>query len=169
MRESNIVIPVTALRRVFIGLVLIILLLAALIVARQNLWRVGLGDLVAPGIGRQIDHYGYQAVFLTGGQVFFGRLEVAGDDYFTLSDVFYLSTGDSGQPNQLIKRGNELHGPTEPMIIPARDVLFIENLRGNSDVVTAITKFKSGQLPVATPAPGTVAPGTARPSPSPTR
>ncbi len=166
MHESNIVIPVTALRRTFIGLVLIILLLVALIVARQSLWRVGLGDLIAPGIGRQIERSGYQAVFLTGGQVFFGKLEVAGEDYFTLSDVFYLSTGDGGQPNQLIKRGNELHGPTEPMIIPARDVLFIENLRANSDVVSAITKFKAGQLPIATPPPATVAPGTTRPSPT---
>ena len=169
MRENAIVIPVSALRRVFVGLVVLILLLVVLVVARANLWRVGLSDLVAPGISSQLDKAGYQAVFLTGGQVFFGKAQLVGSDYLTLTDVFYLSPGDGQQQaSQLIKRGRELHGPKEPMLIPIREVLFIENLRDDSEVVTAISKFKSGQLPVATPPAqpvATAAPtGTARPS-----
>lgn len=171
MRENAIVIPVSALRRIFIGTIVLIILLVVLVVARNNLWRVGLGDIVAPGIGREIDKNTYQAVFLSGGQVFFGRLTTAGENYFTLTDVFYLSPGDGQNPSQLIKRGTELHGPAEPMIIPANDILFIENLRGNSQVVDAITKFKAGQLPVATPPPvvtATPSPAaTTRPSASP--
>ncbi|TMF62469.1 MAG: hypothetical protein E6I14_07300 [Chloroflexi bacterium] len=55
------------------------------------------------------------------------------------------------------------------MIIPRGQILFIENLRDDGDIVTLIKKFKSGQLPVATPVPATptVAPSTARPSPTP--
>jgi hypothetical protein len=56
------------------------------------------------------------------------------------------------------------------MIIPKSQILFIENLRDDSDIVTAIKKFKSGQLPAATPPPATIAPTpTVRASPSPTR
>jgi hypothetical protein len=60
------------------------------------------------------------------------------------------------------------------MIIPRGQILFIENLRDDSDIVTAIKKFKSGQLPAATPPPATTAPTiaptpTVRVSPSPTR
>ena len=57
------------------------------------------------------------------------------------------------------------------MIISRQQVLFIENMRDDSDIVTLIKKFKSGQLPTATPPPPTAAPTTGRPSasPSPTR
>jgi hypothetical protein len=58
------------------------------------------------------------------------------------------------------------------MLIPRAQILFIENLRDDSQVVVAIRKYKSGEVPSATPPPATVAPtATARPSasPSPTR
>jgi hypothetical protein len=48
--------------------------------------------------------------------------------------------------------------------------VYIENMRDDSDVVGLIKRFKSGQLPAATPPPATVAPTaaptTARPSPT---
>jgi hypothetical protein len=49
------------------------------------------------------------------------------------------------------------------MIIPQAQVLFIENLRDDSEIVSAIRRFKSGQ-PVATPAPATPQPATATPT-----
>jgi hypothetical protein len=62
------------------------------------------------------------------------------------------------------------------MLIPRQQVLFIENLRDDSDVVAAIRRFKSGQAPPAMPAPATAPPATAAPTarpstaaPSPTR
>jgi hypothetical protein len=88
-----------------------------------------------------------------------------------LSDVFYLTVTDDNS-TQLTKRGSEAQGPKEPMLIPKAQILFIENLRDDSQVVVAIKKFKSGEVPSATAPPATVAPtGTARPSasPSPTR
>jgi hypothetical protein len=56
------------------------------------------------------------------------------------------------------------------MIIPQLQVLFIENLRDDSEIVAAIKRFKSGQGPVATPPPASPV-RTAAPSatPSPTR
>ncbi len=161
-QSPAIIISRRGVRWLFVVLVLLVLALAGIVAVRQNLVR--LPSFLAGGVESQIDRGAYQAVFLTGGQVFFGRTQSATDEYLTLSDVFYLSPGSEQQASQLIKRGTELHGPAEPMIIPMRSVLFVENLRANSDIVTAITKFHAGQLPLATPAPGTVAPATATPA-----
>ena len=124
-------------------------------------------------MGEQIDRNAYQAVFLAGGQQYFGRLIYRGDHYL-LSDIFYLNASDPGQtpdpnrPLQLLKRGKELHGPKEPMIIPGNEVVFIENLRDDSEVVVAIKRFNAGEIPTA-PAPTRTPTPTPRPSPSPTR
>ncbi len=176
MRDSAIVIPVSALRRIFVMLLVLIVLILLVLVARTQLFRAGIATLFAPSAAEFIDRGAYQAVFLTNGSTYFGKLQEQGDDWFLLSDVFYLQVSDQNA-TQLIKRGSEPQGPKEPMIIPGRQVLFIENLRDDSDIVTAIKKFKSGQLPAATPLPPTAAPtatptaapSTPRPSPSPTR
>jgi hypothetical protein len=173
MRDSAIVIPTSALRRIFVMLVLLIALILVVLVVRTQLFRAGISTLFAPGAAEVIDRNGYQAVFLTNGSTYFGKLQELGSDWFVLTDVFYLSVSDQGG-TQLIKRGSEPQGPREPMIIPRGQILFIENLRDDSDIVTAIKKFKSGQLPAATPPPATTAPTiaptpTVRVSPSPTR
>lgn len=138
--------------------------LAAVVVQQRD--RLGDG-LFSRGIADQIDPAAYQAVFLTGGQVYFGRLVARGDHYL-IQDVFYLSAGEErdaprpDQPGQLVKRGTELHGPRDPLIVPAEQVLFIENLRDDAQVVVAIRRFKAGDLPTAPLA-------TPSPRPSPTR
>jgi len=168
--KDAIVVPISALRRIFILLAVLILLVVLVLIGRTQLFRAGIATLFAPSAAEVIDHGAYQAVFLANGSTYFGKLQAQGDEWFLLTDVFYLSSSDQAG-TQLIKRGNEAQGPKEPMIIPAAQVLFIENLREDSDVVMLIKKFKSGQLPVATPPPATptAAPSTARPSPSPTR
>ena len=100
----------------------------------------------------QIDRSAYQAVFLVTNQVYFGKLSLDGET-FLLIDTFYLSQpSDAGATTgQLVKRGGEPHGPRDPMIIPVKSVLFVENLRDDSAVVGAIRAFKSGQP--APPAP----------------
>ena len=149
-------------------LVLIALILVVLVV-RTQLFRAGIATLFAPSAAEVIDHNAYQAVFLTNGSTYFGKLESQGDNWFLLSEVFYLSVTDQSG-TQLIKRGTEPQGPKEPMIIPRDQVLFIENLRDDGDIVTLIKKFKSGQLPTATAPPATPSPSS-RPTatPSPTR
>ncbi|HEV2011573.1 MAG TPA: hypothetical protein VGS17_11170 [Candidatus Limnocylindria bacterium] len=177
MHGNAIVVPIRVLRRIFVFLIVLIVLIVLVLVVRTQLSRAGIATLFSPSAAEVIDRNVYQAVFLTGGQVFFGKLQEQGDHYFVLSDTFYLSVPDQpGAQGQLIKRGNEIHGPKDPMIIPANQVLFIENLREDGQVATAIRKFKAGELPVVTPPPAlttapTPAPSTPRPSatPSPTR
>jgi hypothetical protein len=169
VRDSAIVVPVSALRRIFVMLVLLIALIFLVLVARTQLFRAGISTLFAPSAAEVIDRNAYQAVFLTNGSTYFGKLQQQGDEWFLISDVFYLTVSEQSG-TQLIKRGSEPQGPKEPMIIPKSQILFIENLRDDSDIVTAIKKFKSGQLPAATPPPATIAPTpTVRASPSPTR
>jgi hypothetical protein len=163
--KDAIVIPVSALRRIFVMLIVLIVLILLVLVVRTQLFRAGIATLFAPNAAEVIDHGAYQAIFLTNGSTYFGKLEAQGDEWFLLTDVFYLSaTDDSG--TQLIKRGTEAQGPREPMIIPQDQILFIENLRADSEIVTLINRFKSGAtLPPATPVP-TVRPSV---SPSPSR
>lgn len=167
MRENAIVIPVSAIRRIFVMLLVLIALIVLVLVVRTQLFRAGIATLFAPGAAEVIDRNAYQAVFLTNGSTYFGKLQQQGDDWFLLTDIFYLSVSDQAG-TQLIKRGSEPQGPKDPMIIPRDQILFIENLREDSEIVTTIGKFKSGQIPAPTAPPQTVAP-TPTPSPSPTR
>jgi hypothetical protein len=165
-RDSAVVISTGAIRRVFLALVALVVIALVVVLGRQLLQR-------PPGVADQIDKNAYQAVFLTGGQVFFGHA-TAGDDSVSLTDVFYLAPNtDTSQTQlgQLVKRGSELHGPREPMLIELRQVLFVENMRDDSQVVQAIKRFKSGEQPAATAAPQPTQPpatpsGTPRPSAS---
>jgi hypothetical protein len=169
--QNAIVIPVSALRRIFVMLLVLIALILVVLVVRTQLFRAGIATLFAPSAAEAIDRGAYQAVFLTNGSTFFGKAQAQGDDWFLLTDVFYLTTSEQSG-TQLIKRGSEAQGPREPMIISRQQVLFIENLRDDSDVVNLIRRFKSGQLPAATPPPPTppqTTPVPSTPRPSPTR
>jgi hypothetical protein len=164
-RDSAVVISTGAIRRVVVTLLFLALVALVAVFGRQYLQR-------PPGLADQIDKNAYQAVFLTGGQVFFGHATV-GDGSLALADVFYLAPNtDTSQPQlgALLKRGSELHGPREPMLIEVGQILFVENMRDDSQVVAAIKRFKSGEQPAATPQPATQAPttptGTPRPSAS---
>jgi hypothetical protein len=163
--KDAIVIPVSALRRIFVMLLVLILLILVVLVVRTQLFRAGVASLFAPSAAEVIDRSAYQAVFLTNGSTYFGKLQSQGEEWFLLGDVFYLTASDQSAP-QLIKRGSEAQGPKDPMIIPREQILFIENLRDDSDVVKLIKRFKSGEAPAATPPPVTAAPSTARPSPT---
>jgi len=93
---------------------------------------------------------GYQAVFLTNGQVYFGHLQKRlGGDYVKLTSVYYLRVEDQGQTAtdatadtqsqvSIIKLGGEVHGPKDAMLINKDQILFIEDLREDSDIVRNI-------------------------------
>lgn len=94
----------------------------------------------------------YSAVFLTNGQVYFGKIGVTQNNYLILSDIYYFSPGNdqsqnknnaSGATLSLIKLGSEIHGPTNTMYINSASILFYENLRPDSKVVQSIEKGKS--------------------------
>lgn len=98
----------------------------------------------------------YQAIFLTNGQVYFGKLSGVNDSYIDLTDIYYLQVQQSVQPDanktatenpqvSLAKLGSELHGPEDQMKINRDQVLFWENLKDNGKVVEAIKKNQQGQ------------------------
>lgn len=89
----------------------------------------------------------FQAVFLTNGQVYFGHVLEENSRHLQLQNVYYLqvrqdiqgeTTAETQPDLTLIKLGNELHGPTDEMIINRSHILFIENLKDDSRVVKAI-------------------------------
>jgi len=91
----------------------------------------------------------YQSVFLDNGQVYFGKLKESGDDFYELTDVFYLQTGSAGIDQasnlSLAKLGSEAHGPEDKMQINKDHVLFIEDMKSESKVVKAIQDYYSKQ------------------------
>ncbi|MFZ1301226.1 MAG: hypothetical protein WAQ27_01435 [Candidatus Microsaccharimonas sp.] len=103
-----------------------------------------------------IDNSKYQAVFFTNGQVYFGKLKPVNDNYLKLTDIYYLQTqatdtADSENPQetstdqsnvQLIKLGDEIHGPEDEMVLSRDQVLFYENLKDDSKVVQSIESYK---------------------------
>lgn len=108
----------------------------------------------------------HQAVFLSNGQVYFGRVSNLNQDYVKLTDIYYLilkrplqeqtPSGPAPSPTPeytLIKLGNELHGPKDEMIINRQHVLFIEDLKNDSRVSQAIADFKAGKVPTPTQSP----------------
>jgi hypothetical protein len=98
----------------------------------------------------------YSAVFLTNGQVYFGKMNTYNSQEVDIADIFYLqvnqqqglqagaSAAASGSPEiSLVKLGNELHGPNDRMRINRSQVLFTESLKSDSKVVKAITDYKA--------------------------
>jgi hypothetical protein len=120
-----------------------------LLVAAAGWW--AMTNVVSSG---GIDTSKYQAVFFTNGQVYFGKLHDFNNDYLKLSDVYYLQatqadsknpqkTGDQQTNNvQLIKLGQEIHGPQDEMIVAKNQVLFYENLKSDGKVSQSIDQYK---------------------------
>ena len=98
---------------------------------------------------------GYQAVFLSNGQVYFGKLYREGSQYSVLKDIYYLQITQAPQPLRegetpptninVVKLGGELHSPKDEMRINRDHILFIEDLKPDSRVVQAIDQFKQAQ------------------------
>jgi len=96
----------------------------------------------------------YQAVFLTNGQVYFGKVSHVDSSYVKLTDIYYLQVQQQVQPKDnsssqqpqvsLAKLGGELHGPEDVMYISRQQVLFWENLKNDGKVVKAIADYKAG-------------------------
>lgn len=103
--------------------------------------------------GAPIDKSRYQAVTLTNGQVYFGKLTDYNSEYLKLTDVYYIQTRQTSdttgasktstdQSNQLIKRGNEVHGPEDEMVLFKDQVSYYENLKLDGEVAQLIDKYK---------------------------
>lgn len=92
-----------------------------------------------------IDSGRYQAVFLSNGQIYFGKLQSFTDTTFKMTNIYYpqqTSADDSAKTDvqsqnnniQLIRLGDEVHGPDNEMFLTKTQVLYYENLQANSKV-----------------------------------
>lgn len=111
-----------------------------------------------------VDSKRQQAVFLTNGQVYFGKVKSISKDYIDLRGIYYLNVNQQVQPDQkpagnnannatnnqqsqssisLVKLGCELHGPSDQMLINRDQVTFWENLKTDGQVAKAIDKWVS--------------------------
>ena len=93
----------------------------------------------------------YQAVFLNGGQVYFGQITRLNTKFLKVQDIYYLRVNQTVQPKagstasndvSLVKLGCELHGPTDAMLINRDQVIFWENLKTDGQVAKAVADYK---------------------------
>ncbi|HUP26087.1 MAG TPA: hypothetical protein VM124_00375 [Candidatus Limnocylindrales bacterium] len=93
-----------------------------------------------------------QAIFLNGGQVYFGNITDLNDKFMRVSKIYYLRVNQTVQPNgnaaannqdvSLVKLGCELHGPDDSMVINQEQVIFWENLKTDGQVAKAVADYK---------------------------
>jgi hypothetical protein len=92
-------------------------------------------DFTLPSPGRAQ----YQAIFMANGQTYFGRYYDRIGSYAKIEDVYYLQQIPATDPNagpdtKIVRRGNELHGPSARMLVPKTAVLFVEDLTDRSPI-----------------------------------
>lgn len=100
---------------------------------------------------RFIDHKKFQAVFLNGGQVYFGKISDLNRQHLKISNIYYLRVNQQVQPDanaaanpndiSLVKLGCELHGPEDDMVINREQIIFWENLKDDGQVTKAIAEY----------------------------
>ena len=103
-------------------------------------------------LNQYVDKSKMQAVFLNGGQVYFGKITGLDDKTVRVSDIYYLrvnqqvqpdgSTSSANQAVSLVKLGCELHGPQDNMVINQSQVIFWENLKDDGQVAKAVVEYK---------------------------
>ncbi len=134
-------------RRISVPVALFLLLIAVVIVTAlygfQSMWQ------------KHERSAHYQAVFLSNGQVYFGKILRTTNKEIVLDNVYYLQSNEELQQESadqkastantntattfsLVKLGGEIHGPLDRMYITRSNVLFTEDLRDNSRVVQTI-------------------------------
>lgn len=106
----------------------------------------------------------YQAVFLTNGQVYFGKLSPLNRDYMKLSDVYYLQqsevetnatdpaaeaagTEEAVQTEFAVFRLGEaeIHQPVNEIVLNREHIIMWENMEPSSQVIEAISREKLGE------------------------
>ncbi|MDF2461346.1 MAG: hypothetical protein K0S68_749 [Candidatus Saccharibacteria bacterium] len=134
-----------------LGKILSVLLALAALAIVAWLGSRAIGSLTADAA---VKGKAYQAVFLTNGQVYFGKVDRVDSSYVKLTDIYYLQVQQQVQPKDanaqqqpqvsLAKLGGELHGPEDVMFISRTQVLFWENLKDDGKVAKAIKDYKAG-------------------------
>jgi hypothetical protein len=88
----------------------------------------------------------YQAVLLTNGSAYFGKLEGYGTARPVLSEVYYIVTQSNPETKQssnvLVKRGKELHEPDRMYLNPSQ-ILCVEPVGTSSKVAQLIAQAQT--------------------------
>lgn len=140
----------TALRSMRLAQVVLLFLITILVVAVVAYVAVGGPKKAESGL---VDNKKLQAVFLNGGQVYFGNIKDLNGKFLSMNNIYYLRVNQQVQPNQsnsssssndisLVKLGCELHGPTDSMVINREQVIFWENLKDDGQVAKAVAEYK---------------------------
>lgn len=125
----------------------IILIIIALGVVGWFLWSQS--KKAATGI----DSSRYQAVFMSNGQIYFGKLTAFNDESFKITTVYYPQAQETGEEAestttnqqssiQLFPITDGVHGPEDAMIIMKSQILYYENLSADSKVTQLIEQNK---------------------------
>jgi hypothetical protein len=124
-----------------------------------------------------VDKTKLQAVFLNGGQVYFGNVLEVNNKFMRVGGIYYLRVNQQVQPGQtnastsdvsLVKLGCELHGPSDAMVINREQIIFWENLKADGQVAKAVTEFnKQNPNGQKCEAPTTATPPAAAPAATP--
>jgi hypothetical protein len=97
--------------------------------------------------GQRINSGGYQVVYMSSGQVFFGKLQNPGGDYLVLKQPYTAQNvtpvGEAAPKDKqvsttLLKVSQQTYGPEDVMSLKSDQVLFWQNLRADSKVTKAI-------------------------------
>ncbi len=134
-------------------IVLLVILGGGFIAYRSGNLPFGTGAVIKDSGNNVSD---YTAVFLTNGQVYFGKMVADNTTMVDLRDIYYLQVNQNPQDttktdtkatdqNQvvLVKLGEELHGPTDRMRINKNQVIFTESVKSDSRVVKAIQDYQN--------------------------
>lgn len=110
--------------------------------------------VASPMLPGELEDEGAKAVFLTNGQVYFGEVDEANKDFLKITNPYYLQNRtvlqepveEGAEPTKkqqlsltaLGGPGLQIHGPERSMYIPWGTILYIEDLKDDSEVVKLI-------------------------------
>ncbi|MFZ1812661.1 MAG: hypothetical protein WAU02_04085 [Candidatus Saccharimonadales bacterium] len=92
-----------------------------------------------------IKYDGYQVVYLTNGQAYFGKLQNVDGEYLVMKQPYTAQPVEAAKdkPEQpittaLLRVRDQVYGPEDSIAIRAGTVAFWQNLRDDSKIVTAL-------------------------------
>lgn len=94
--------------------------------------------------GERVNNDGYQVVYMSTGQAYFGKLKNTTGNYlvldtpYTAQDVKGEGENTAQTSTTLLKVSQQQYGPEETMSLKSDQVLFWQNLRDDSKVTQAI-------------------------------
>lgn len=140
-RRKRLRVFMTKLRRVFGRRRWIVLMAIGLVVAAAFMtWSRRM-----PLPHQTIKYDGYQVVYLTNGQAYFGKLQNVDGEYLVMKQPYTAQPVEAAKdkPEQpittaLLRVRDQVYGPEDSIAIRAGTVAFWQNLRDDSKIVTAL-------------------------------